>query len=135
MLADKFYDGSELVEEWSWRGLDPDAAMQQLSDPQAREDAIRDVAAMVLTAGESDETLWRDVHGVAAVATAASGLLDELLQHLAVTTPDRRQKIVEFAKDQAALSRREGADTMRHEHPGYGGVNATTKGDGHDGSH
>ncbi len=103
---------SELVEVWHHYGQDDDLAKARklLADPNAIDDQIRELAVEVFLTAETDETLWDS--WLNAVAGDAPGPeLQLLMNHWRTLTPRRKQRVLEFVADQAALSDCERAES------------------------
>lgn len=119
-LGGKLRDGAELVEEWNYWDEDVSAARSVLDDPEAPADQIKAIAAQIFATPETEETLWHDAYIGMAAKSEDAHELRELVQQWPYLTPQRRSKVLDFARDQADLARRESTDEMREDLPDYG---------------
>ena len=103
---------SELVEVWHHYGQDDELvkARKLLADPDASEEQIRELAVEVFLTAETDETLW-DSWLNAVTGDAPGPELQLLINHWRTLTPRRKQRVLEFVADQAALSDYEQAES------------------------
>jgi transcriptional regulator with XRE-family HTH domain len=108
---------AELAEEWKSFGgrEDLERARVVLDDPKCGSGALRQIAFDVFMTAETEETLWHD----AFLAVAASGHdaseLRDLIAAWPSISPERRELLLRFARDQVALSRAEFAARMTGE--------------------
>mgnify|MGYP001167391280 CR=1 FL=1 len=116
-LAHFVADESELASEWVHTG-DAEALqrMQRIvGDSKASPSDLRGVAADVFLTAETEETLWHDAY--LALPTQGEGAEDlrELVSAWPSVDPGRRVRVLEFVRDQVALSRLDFANEMRAE--------------------
>lgn len=116
-LAHFVADGSELASEWAHAGdAEGLQRMQRIvGDSKASPSDIRGVAADVFLTAETEETLWHDAY--LALPTQGEGAedLQELVSAWPSVDADRRVRVLEFVRDQVALSRVDFANEMRAE--------------------
>lgn len=124
-LAHFVADESELASEWLHAG---DAAglkrMQRIiGDSKSSPADIRGVAADVFLTAETEETLWHDAY--LALPTQGEGAeeLRELVSAWPSVDASRRARVLEFVRDQVALSRADFANEV--------GSDSATDGAGH----
>jgi len=118
-----FAEGIEFEEEWiAWQGQDSLREVRaSLADPSTSEDDLRLLAFNVFMAGETNETLWDDAYLALGTQGTGSRELQELVSLWTTLSEERQQRVAEFVRDQAELSRVEFAAemaTMRREEEG-----------------
>jgi transcriptional regulator with XRE-family HTH domain len=120
ILRRVFRDGSEHVEVWKSQGRDVGHARQTVEDAATREDELAELALEVFLGQESEENLWHDPFLGSVVVGEDAPQIRVLLRDWAYLTDARKEKVVDFVRDQAELARRESTDEMREEAPDYG---------------
>jgi transcriptional regulator with XRE-family HTH domain len=108
VLAALFDSDSELVEEWSYGWQDRlDAARKLLAKPNPDERALRGLAGDVFLTAETEETLWWDSWLGPLLEQEGGNELRSLVGYWQVLPSSRRQKVIEYAREQAELARPE----------------------------
>jgi len=120
MLLRVFRDRSEQIEVWKWLGRDVTETRAMLTDPATSDSEIRELALEIFLGPESEENLWSDPYLGSVVSGEDASAIRELLQQWVFLSPSRKQKVVDYVRDQADLARREQTDEIRKEIPDYG---------------
>jgi transcriptional regulator with XRE-family HTH domain len=102
-------EGSELAEAWQSEHdrEQLDRMRAAVSEPSSDESTLRRVAQEIFLTAETEETLWHDAY----LALPAQGTQAEALRELVSAWPlvnaERRERILEYVRDQVDLSRAE----------------------------